>query len=78
MYIKEDFPDIHRVYIRVYGVLDSQSIPLFKQVFERHLKFEKLITLDLEEVRHMSRDVMDYLQPIRNESITITLPKFIR
>ncbi len=78
IYIKESFTGIDTVEVKVDGILDSQSIPILKNICEVHLKVDKKVLLLLAGLTHISREGRDFLHEIRKKVIIIDIPQFVR
>jgi hypothetical protein len=71
IYIKELFPNNESVLIKVDGVLDKEAIPNLKDVFIYHLEEEKMISVDLTKLLHISREGKAFLQEFKDRVIMI-------
>lgn len=78
IYIKESFTSCNSVEVKVDGILDSQSIPILKNVCEVHLNADKRVLLQLAGLTHISREGRDFLHEIRNKVIMANIPQFAR
>jgi len=78
IYIKESLGNYDTVEVRVDGILDSQSVPILKNVCEVHLNADKKVLLQLDGLTHISREGRDFLRAIRNKVIMANIPEFVR
>jgi ABC-type transporter Mla MlaB component len=78
IHIQENFPNPHSVIILADGSLDDETIPILRNVFERHWVNGKKIKLDLEGLIRISREGMDFLNEIQGKIQFLNIPKFIR
>lgn len=77
IYIKENFPDDSSVHLDIQGMLDSGSIPVLSLLFEKHMRRGRMVVLNCKDVRHINRDVMDFLHQIQHENLIIHFPQFM-
>jgi hypothetical protein len=78
IHIRETLPDGHFVTIWVDGILDDESIPILKNVCDRHLQRQRKILLQLGGLLHISRGGMAFLQEIQKKIILIDPPQFLK
>ena len=78
IYIEEMSFSEDSVTIRVDGILDRQTIPELKKVYQRHLKMKKKVLLHLEGLIHVSREGRNFLQEARKKVTIINHPKFFQ
>jgi alpha-L-arabinofuranosidase len=76
-YIKEKFDGEDSVTIQIDGVLESESIPILREVCERHLRKKRKISLNIEGLSNMSREAMNYLQGVKNKVIFVDPSRFM-
>jgi ABC-type transporter Mla MlaB component len=78
IYIQEMSLNEDAVTIRVDGILDRQTIPELKRVYQRHLKMKKKVLLHLEGLIHISREGRNFLQEAKKKVTIINPPQFFQ
>jgi hypothetical protein len=71
IYVKENILDSGSVMICVDGVLDYESIPILREIYEGHAKRKINVFFNLKGVFHISREGRDFLHSIREKGIHI-------
>lgn len=77
IYINETFPDKDSVAIQVDGLLDSESLPLLKNVCHRRIIAKKRVFLHLEGLVNSCREAMEYLREIEPKVTLVDPPEFM-
>ncbi len=77
-FVSEKILDKNSVTIQVDGYLDSDSIPVLREVFDHHLSEGKKVTLNLGNLSHVSREGREFLREMENRISLVGLPPFIR
>lgn len=71
IYVKEIFLDEQLVVICVDGILDCESVPILKDVFERNRKRKKRVLLNLKGLVHLTREGKKFLQEMQDNGVYI-------
>jgi len=71
IYIKEIPEGENSVIIKIDGSLEPESVSILKEVCQRHLGTKAKVTLNLEELLHISREGMNYLEEIKRKVIMV-------
>ncbi len=77
IHVKENLLDKNTVNIDVSGVLDQTTVPVLKEVCDRHNDKAQLILVNLEGVIHVTREGRRFLQGLNRRINIINLPEFI-
>lgn len=78
IHIQETFNDEKSVSISVDGNLDMDSVPLLKDVCQKHLIEGLEVILNLSGLRHISREGRSYLGSIRDKVRIENPPSFMQ
>jgi anti-anti-sigma regulatory factor len=77
IHIEETILDPNTITIKLEGVLDLTAVPVIQGVFERCLKRQLAVHLDLGGLTHITREGRKYLNGIRQNVSLKHLPKFM-
>jgi anti-anti-sigma regulatory factor len=69
IYIKERLENDDSVTIQVDGILDSESVPILKDVFERQRMKGRKVLLLLNGLTHISREGKQFLKELSEKKI---------
>ncbi len=71
IYVKENLIDAQSVMICVDGVLDSESLIILKEIYERHTKREMNVLFNVKGLFHISREGRDFLAHLQEKGVHI-------
>ncbi len=77
IHLKETFPDDHTIVIQADGILDEESLPLMKKIFEQYWQRRRIL-LRMEGLRHISREGRDFLTGMQDRVTMINPPPFMK
>lgn len=69
--VKEKLMENNSIAIQVDGILDSETTPILREAFSRHLKEQKGIFLHMEGLLHVSREGRSFLREIGERIIRV-------
>jgi len=78
IYIKESFPDLQSVSLKVDGLLDDGSIPILKNLCQQHMEKGRRVFLDLKLLINVCRKGIVFLQQNQSTVTFVNLPPFIK
>lgn len=78
IFISERYIDRHLISVKVFGVLDSDALPVLKKVCQSHLRNKKTVLLNLKGTQHICREARDYLDKIKNRVQLEDVPIFMQ
>jgi anti-anti-sigma regulatory factor len=78
IHIKETIGHPNTVEIHVGGVVDQESIPILKEVCERHFSAGREVVINLESLVHATREGRRYLKQIYKKVTVAGVPEFMK
>lgn len=77
IYISESNTDEANVVIKVEGALNSETLPIFEEVYVKHLSAETRIAVDLGEIMSIDRNAKAFLKRIKDAVLFIDMPAYL-
>jgi glycerol-3-phosphate responsive antiterminator len=77
IYIKESLQNDHSIKIQVDGILDEETMPILKNVFERHREAGNKVFLHIDGLIHITREGKNFLKELPENAIIVTHPQFV-
>ncbi len=78
IYISESDTGASSVTIKVEGTLTSEYLPVFEEVYAKHVDAGKRIAVDLGSVTSVERSAKAILKRIRDEVQFIDMPAYLK
>ena len=78
IHITESHTRNSTVVIKVEGSLDSESLPVMKDTYRKHLGSGKLIALDFEDIFNIDSAAKGFLREIQDEVQFVGLPLHVQ
>jgi anti-anti-sigma regulatory factor len=78
IHIKQEVCDDFSVTIHVDGMLDRESMPLFRAVCESHLENKRRVSIDLRGLFHICREGIHYLTHVHPRVAFVNTPEFVK
>lgn len=77
IHLSQTYPDKQSVTIKVEGDLDSESLPILKDVCRKHIESGKNITIDLEKVAGVDRSGKEMLGEMDSRVQLTGMPAYL-
>jgi len=77
IYISESNNGKSGVTVRVEGSLKSESLPVFEEVYTKHIEAEKQVAVDLDGIMGVDRTAKAFLKKIKHSVEFIDMPAYL-
>ena len=78
IYISESNTGKSSVTIRVEGTLNSESLPVFEEVYAKHAKVKDQIAVDFSGIMSVDRKAKAFLKSIKNAVRFVKMPAYLK
>jgi len=78
IYISESEADASNVTIKVEGSLNRESLPVFQEVFAKHMEAKKWIAIDLGGIMGLDRNAKAWLKEIKRSVKFVDMPAYLK
>ncbi len=77
IYISESNTDESNAVIKIDGSLNSEALPVFEEVYAKHLETGKQIVVDLGGIMSVDRNAKAFLKEIKESVRYVGMPAYL-
>ena len=78
IYVSQSYPDKGSVIIKVEGSINDETLPVFQDVYNKHVSADKRIAIDLKRIVGVGKQAKTFLKSIHSTVRFIDMPEYLK